>query len=74
MVESSLKNKLMSVFRLVSKYNGSSISQIKYQENLDEQHWNIVIKAVDDCLSFDDFQLLLNNISSSSSNLLSDSS
>jgi|694.fasta_scaffold62104_5 uncharacterized Zn finger protein (UPF0148 family) len=67
MVESSLRNKLLSVFRSVEKYNGVSLSQIKYEAELDDQSWQLIIKSYEDCLSWQEFQELLNKMSLSSS-------
>ena len=56
MVDSSLTNKLLSVYRSLLKSNGSNANQIKHQEKLDEKNWQIIMDAFENCLSFEDFQ------------------
>lgn len=69
MVESSYTNKMLSVFRALNRTRGRKNDQIKFECKLDDHSWNIVLNAIDECLTFQEFQLLLKSISSSSSEI-----
>ena len=69
MVESSYTNKMLSVFRVLNRTRGRKNDQIKLECKLDDHSWNIVLNAIDECLTFQEFQLLLKRISSSSSEI-----
>jgi len=67
MVDSSYKNKMLSVFRILNKNQGMKYDHIKLEYKLDDKSWEILTKAIEDCLTHQEFEALLKRISSSSS-------
>lgn len=67
MVDSSYTNKMLSVFRILNKNQGMKYDHIKTEYSLDDKSWEILTKAIEDCLTHQDFAVLLKRISSSSS-------
>lgn len=67
MVSSSYSNKMLSVFRILNKNQGMKYDHIKLEYKLDDKSWEFLIKAIDECLTFQDFEFLLKTMSSSSS-------
>ena len=65
MVESSYENKMLIAFRIINKTRGKKNDQIKLECKLDDHSWDILINAVDECFTFQEFQLLLKRMSSS---------